>query len=296
MTQSNDPNSPLDKAYQEHGRNWKQNAYCYPVISRRSGGLSIGVNLSPHKGCNFNCVYCQVDRDVKPKVLTVDLARLKTELEHLLDTAVDGSLFDQPPFDGIPQDQRVIRDIAFSGNGEPTLYPRFDEAVKIAADAKWIRHLDDVQLVLMTDAAFLNKPKVRSALRVLDENNGEIWAKLDAGTEAHFKTVNRADITLAEIVKNLIATARERPIIIQSLWMKLHDALPPDSEITAFVARLDEILAADGRIKLVQIYTVARSTAERFVSALSKPELDHIAETIKVGTDIPIETYYGVGG
>ncbi len=48
--------------FTQHSRSWQSNRYVYPVISRRSKGLSIGVNLNPDKVCNFDCVYCCVDR------------------------------------------------------------------------------------------------------------------------------------------------------------------------------------------------------------------------------------------
>ena len=45
-----------------HPRTYHENKFVYPVLSRRSGGISIGVNLNPDKICNFDCIYCQVDR------------------------------------------------------------------------------------------------------------------------------------------------------------------------------------------------------------------------------------------
>ena len=53
---------PDSDALQDHPRTHAGNRYVYPVISRRAGGLSIGINLSADKLCNFHCIYCQVDR------------------------------------------------------------------------------------------------------------------------------------------------------------------------------------------------------------------------------------------
>ena len=63
----------------DHARLFEQNRFVYPVLSRRSGGISIGVNLNPDKICNFDCIYCQVDREVPAVVKDVDEARLFDE-------------------------------------------------------------------------------------------------------------------------------------------------------------------------------------------------------------------------
>src|SRR6266550_5549046 len=78
--------------FTQHSRSWRENRYVYPVISRRSKGLSIGVNLNPDKACNFDCIYCCVDRTVAPTVRDVDLRLLREELEHLIQLAVTGEI------------------------------------------------------------------------------------------------------------------------------------------------------------------------------------------------------------
>jgi wyosine [tRNA(Phe)-imidazoG37] synthetase (radical SAM superfamily) len=284
----------LNLAYREHGRRWQDFVYCYPVISRRSRGLSVGVNLNPDKACNFDCVYCQVDRTTNATVTKVDLAELSEELEALLDQALDGSLFRQPTFDVLAPSDRVVRDIAFSGDGEPTTYPRFAEAVQIAADAKAARGLSETKLVLITDACYLTRPHVRAGLAILDANNGEIWAKLDAGTEAYYQAVNRPNYPLAHVMANIIDAARARPVVTQSLFMRLHGAPPPDTEIIAYCDRLNQILDAGGAIKLVQLYTIARQTTEPYATMLSNAELDAIAATVEARVSAPIARFYGV--
>src|SRR5437762_13696496 len=82
-----------------HDRVWRDNRYVYPVISRRSKGLSIGVNLNPEKVCNFDCIYCCVDRTVPPVIREVDWDVLGEELWHVLELVRTGELLQQPPFD-----------------------------------------------------------------------------------------------------------------------------------------------------------------------------------------------------
>ena len=288
--------TPLEVAYQRHERGWRDFVYCYPVVSRRSGGLSIGVNLNPDKACNFDCIYCQVDRSTPGPVKKVDLADLRYELDRLLDLAISGDLYAEVPFDAIRPDQRRVRDIAFSGDGEPTTCPQFEEAVQIAAEARRTRRLVDTKLVLITDACYLTKPNVRAGLNILDQNNGEIWAKLDAGTQEYYELVNRPNYPLGHVLANITDAARVRPIVIQSLWMKVHGEPPPQSEISAFCDRLNEIVAAGGRVKLIQLYTIARRTTEPFAKPLSDAQLDGIAEAVRNRVSAPVETYYGVSG
>jgi wyosine [tRNA(Phe)-imidazoG37] synthetase (radical SAM superfamily) len=284
----------LKQAYADHSRRWHDLSYCYPVVSRRSGGLSLGINLNPDKACNFDCIYCQVDRAVEPTVRKVDLAVVRSELERLVDAALDGSIFAEPPFDALPVENRVIRDIAFSGDGEPTTYPDFEKAVRLAAELKQARGLNRVKIVLITDACYLTRPNVAAGLRVMDENNGEIWAKLDAGTQEYYEAVNRPNYPLSHVLSNIRAAANERPIVIQSLWMRVKGEPPPDEEVRAFCDRLNEIIAEGGRIKLVQVYTIARRTAEPYATPLSRTELERITDVVRANVAAPIEAYPGI--
>jgi wyosine [tRNA(Phe)-imidazoG37] synthetase (radical SAM superfamily) len=274
-----------------HSRNWHENRYVYPVISRRSAGLSIGVNLNPDKACNFNCVYCQVDRTVPPAVRKVDLDVLRDELDHLAGLAVSGELYNDVQFGHVPQEYRRWNDIAFSGDGEPTTSPQFAAAVHVAADIRCKYNLVDVKLVLITDSAYLTRPAVKQALLEMDANNGEIWAKLDAGTEEYYRLINRANVPFQTILDNIIETARVRPVVIQSLWMNVRGEPPSEGEVDAFVGRLREVVAAGGQIKLVQVHTIARQTTESWVTPLSDGALAGVADRVREGTGLLVNVY-----
>ena len=71
-------------------RNPLNNRFVYAVISQRAHGLSIGVNLTPDKQCNFDCVYCEVNRDAPAKELKAHVKVMSAELEHLLRLAFEG--------------------------------------------------------------------------------------------------------------------------------------------------------------------------------------------------------------
>jgi wyosine [tRNA(Phe)-imidazoG37] synthetase (radical SAM superfamily) len=288
------PQEPTPKAdFHHHPRDWRNLTYVYPVVSRRSNGLSIGINLNPDKACNFDCVYCQVDRTIPPTTRNVDLTVLESELNEMLSLACSGRIFDQPEFRETPPQLRRLNDIAFSGDGEPTTCPVFHDAVKIAARLRTTHNAQDAQIVLITDACYLSKPNVREALRTLDDNNGQIWAKLDAGTEAYYQLVNRPNFPLSHVIDNITAAAKVRPVTIQAMFMRLHNTPPSTDEIIAFTDRLLEMTQSGARFNLVQVYTIARNTAESYATPLQDDEIDVIAETVAARTKLPVQTYYG---
>jgi len=288
---------PIFTAHRQHPRQFAEMSYVYPVLSRRSGGISIGVNLNPDKRCNFDCIYCQVDRTTEPVTKRFDLGVAETELVTLLDAVQSGTLASHPQFAGVPRELLVLRDVALSGDGEPTTSPVFSEAVAMV-----VRHKPaDVKLVLITDAGGLGRPDVKRGLELMDAHNGEVWAKLDAGTEAYYKTIDRSAIPFAKILRNITDCAQQRPIAVQSLFLKLYGHAPSAAEIGAYTDRLAEIIAAGGQIKQVQVCTVARkpmatingSPAFEAVTALSASELDRIAETVRHRLGVPTDVFAG---
>ena len=278
-----------------HPRRFEDNRFCYPVVSRRSKGLSLGVNLNPDKICNFDCVYCQVDRspEAEPEVTFVETDRLFGEMEALVDEIRSGEIWTHPQFASVPADRRRFNDIAFSGDGEPTSYKNFDEIIRRTADLKRSRGLDHVKLVLISNASLFHRPVVQRGMSILDENQGEVWAKLDAGTADYFEKVDRTRIPFQQVLDNLLLAAHVRPLVIQSLFMRLDGTPPGESEILEYCERLNTIKRHGGRLKLVQIYTVARRPAEDFVAPLAPEEVDAISETVRQRTGLTVESYYG---
>ncbi len=268
-------------AFESHPRSWAQNRYVYPVISRRSGGLSIGVNLNPDKACNFDCIYCSVNRKIPGDRRPIDLAVLSAELAAMLDTARSGQLFQHPPFADISPELRRLNDIAFSGDGEPTSCPQLLEGFKLAKAALDERKMEGVKIILITNATLLHRPPVASALSFLDACHSEIWAKLDAGTPEYYQQVDRTNVPFQRVLENITECAKRRPIIIQSLFMKVHGVGPLDAELDAYARRLLAMVQAGGRLRRVQIYTIARDPAESFASPLEGAELEQIAARVR---------------
>jgi wyosine [tRNA(Phe)-imidazoG37] synthetase (radical SAM superfamily) len=277
----------------QHQRSFATNRFVYPVISRRAGGLSIGINLNPDKVCNFDCIYCQVDRTSQAETRFVELPRLLEELEQALQAAVSGQLFLHPKFAGLPPILQRLNDVAFSGDGEPTSHRNFDDVVQACAALKRHLGLDAVKLVLITNASMFHRDHVRRGLEILDQNQGEIWAKLDAGTPEYFQTVDRSPIPFQRILDNITHAAQVRPLVIQSLFMRIAGLPPVEAELEAYCRRLQEIGAAGGRLQLVQVCTVARRPAESYVESLSDAEVDAIVELVQTRTGLPAAGYYG---
>lgn len=279
--------------HQQHQRRFEQHRYVYPVLSRRSRGISIGVNLNPDKICNFDCIYCQVNRREQGETKFVAIDQLLEELDTLLQLASSGELYETPKFAATPPHLRRLNDIAFSGDGEPTTFKNFDEIIARAAALKKSRQLDEVKMVLITNASMFHREHVRRGLATLDQNNGEIWAKLEAGTEPYFHLIDRTPIAFQQILDNLLEAARIRPLVIQSLFMNVNGVPPTSEELIAYTDRLQEIVSGGGSISLVQIYTVARQPAESYVTPLSDTEVDAIVELVVIRTGLVAEAFYG---
>lgn len=279
-----------------HPRSYRGSTYVYPVLSRRARGVSIGINLNPDKICNFDCIYCQVDRTTEPRVRRVDEEALRRELVALLRETQSGDLFERPEFRSVPEPLRVVRDITFAGDGEPPSYANFKGVVEDVLAIKKAAGFPDLKVILLTNATLIDRPKVKEAMRLMDGDHGEFWLKLDAGTEEYYRLVDRTTIPLAKVLANILEAARERPVVLQSLFMKVRGRGPAPDEIAAYCDRVSEIVSGGGRLSLIQVYTVARPPAESYVAPLADTEVDQIADAVRRRVPaVPVETFYSSG-
>jgi wyosine [tRNA(Phe)-imidazoG37] synthetase (radical SAM superfamily) len=283
----------MSSLFTQHERLFQANRFVYPVLSRRSGGISVGVNLNPDKICNFDCIYCQVDRTRQSETRFVDMEPLLAELEATLQLVASGDVFQTEKFHDTPLALRRLNDIAFSGDGEPTTYKNFDEIIAACAATKRHLGLDAVKMVLITNASMFHREHVQRGLELLAAHQGEIWAKLESGTEDFYRLVERTPIPFRQVLDNITMAARLRPLVIQSLFMRIDGAPPSLDELTAYCDRLNEIVAAGGQIRLVQVYTVARRPAESFVTPLDDEQVDQIVQLVRTRTTLAAEPFYG---
>jgi wyosine [tRNA(Phe)-imidazoG37] synthetase (radical SAM superfamily) len=258
--------------FTDHRRSLDDNRYVYAVVSRRARGLSVGVNLNPDKVCNFDCPYCQVDRTTPGGAPRVELSALRRELDALLDEVAAGRLWARAPFDTTAPALRRVADIAFSGDGEPTTPPEFPGAARLAREAREAHGLT-LPLRLITNATMFDRPRVRRALADFDQ----LWCKLDAGSEAYFRLVDGTRLPFERILANLLSVARERPIVIQAMFLAWQGQGPDAGEIEAWLGRLRDIRDQGGQIEQVQVYTVARRPADARAEALEPAVVEGIA-------------------
>jgi len=298
---SKSPTEPsLSFRVDHHPRAYRGFAYVYPVWSRRRGGISLGVNLNRDKVCNFGCTYCQVDRFEPGHESEVDSAEVLAEIDRIIQHQTSGSLDQLPGFDWLAEKHRQgqgealppleILDISFSGDGEPTTVAQFPELVDGV-----LQRLDKAQLktpvIVFTNATRVDRPGVLEALKKVQSHKGEIWAKLDAGTNVGLKRYNRTPMLMTRILRNLTALACPGPLTIQTMLCRDAEGPTPLDEVRAIGARLSDINDAGGHVSQVQVYTVVRPTPDLALQALSAEELQERAELLTSHQPYPVKVY-----
>ncbi len=270
-------------------RDFLDNRFVYAVVSARARGLSVGVNLSPDKNCNFRCVYCEVHRNGNgSEPLDVDL--MAAELKKTLAMVRAGRLRERPWYHSLPDELLQLRHVALSGDGEPTLSPRFAEALQAVVHVRALGGFPFFKLVLITNGTGLDLPHVQEGLKYFTHSD-EIWAKLDGGTQAYINKVNRSEVPLEKVLSNVLTLARQRAVVIQSLFPLIDGEEPPLEEIEQYARRLLELKNAGAQIALVQIYSATRPSANSACTHLPLKSLSKIAATVRQSTGLKAEVF-----
>jgi wyosine [tRNA(Phe)-imidazoG37] synthetase (radical SAM superfamily) len=269
-------------------RDFLENRFVYFVISPRAGGLSIGVNLNPVAKCNFDCLYCEVDRTLPARAAQLDPDRMAMELREALELARGGWLRQWPRYANLPEDLLRVRHVALSGDGEPTLSPQFIEAVEAVAHVRATSGF--FKIVLVTNSTALDRPQVQDGLKFLLRED-EVWAKLDGGTQDYLNRISGSTKPLEKILSNILLVGRKRPVVIQSLFPAINGAPPPDREITEYAQRLKELKKAGAEISLVQIYSATRPMAKTGCGHLPLKILSQIAQTVRRVSGLRAEVF-----
>ena len=266
----------------DHSRDSAGLRYVYPVVSRRAGGVSIGINLNPNNACNWRCIYCQVPELTRGTAPTIDLPLLKEELNGFLHELQHGDFMQR-----VPPEARHINDIALSGNGEPTSAQEFAEVIEIIAQLKPA----DIKLVLITNGSLMQRENVQQGLRRMSELNGEVWFKLDRASEAGMALINDTKMTPDKVRQNLAtAIACCSNTWLQTCWFALDGKPPKAQDEDDYVDFLKGLLRGGIRPQGVLLYGLARPSLQAEaprLSALSGAQMESFAARIRgLGVDV----------
>lgn len=272
-------------------RDFLDNRFVYVVVSARARGLSVGVNMNPDKFCNYDCLYCEVDRTTPLREEKLDVAVMAAELQKTLAFVQQGRLRERHWYQSLPDDLLQLRHVALSGDGEPTLAPNFVEALQSVIHVRALGDFPFFKIVLITNATGFDLPQIQDGLKHLNKSD-EIWAKLDAGTQQYLNKLARPnDVTLDKVLSNILLIARQRPVVIQSLFPAINGEEPPLLEIEEYAHRLRELREAGAQISLVQIYSATRPMFHAECGHLPLKVLSHIAQSVRQISGLKAEVF-----
>ena len=236
-----------------------------PVKSRRLG-RSLGVNLLPEDGkvCSFDCIYCECgfNEDFRPKSPMPSRERVRDELEKRLAAMKNAG--------------EALDALTFSGNGEPTSHPHFDE---ICEDVKALRnrYFPQAKVCLLTNATHLARPRVFEAVKKLDK----ACLKLDTVNADYIRFVDRPNCPydVEAVIERMKACGGR--CIVQTMFMKgMWQGRSVDNTTDDYVLPWVEVVA-DIAPAGVDIYTVARDTPDKALRKASLEELERIANLVR---------------
>jgi wyosine [tRNA(Phe)-imidazoG37] synthetase (radical SAM superfamily) len=251
----------------DHSRDSAGLTYVYPVISRRAGGVSIGINLNPNNACNWRCVYCQVPELKRGSAPRIDLNRLETELRSFLHELTSGDYLQQY----VPPEMRKIHDIALSGNGEPTSAKEFDQVIELIGRVKKDFALPvDLKIVLITNGSLIHRPAVQAGLKRMGELNGEIWFKFDRASTKERQRINNTSISLKKIRDHLAIASALCSTWLQTCVFQLDNEPPSPEEVSAYLNFLQQLHDDQIRIQGVLLYGIARPSLQPEAERLAK--------------------------
>ena len=261
-----------------HDRNIFNSKYIYPVVSRRSIGLSLGINLNTNNACNWQCIYCQVSDLSRGKPEKIDLKLLENELDEWLEEIVNGCFLNECASHKVD-----FKDIAFSGNGEPTATPEFEAVVKIVLEKiNKFQLSKTIKLRLITNGSYLNKKNVQHGLEHMKSVDHEVWFKIDHVNPKEALKVNRINLSVASLMKNLRNSLSISPTIVQTCLLKINKELPSNNFVNEYIKFLEPYAS---QLKAIHLYSMVRPSQQKTdlqIETLDKSELQIIADKMNV--------------
>jgi len=243
----------------DHSRESAGLLYVYPVVSRRAGGVSIGINLNTNNACNWRCIYCQVPELTRGSPPPVDLVRLRRELNGFLNDVLQGDFLARR----VPLDARRLNDIAVSGNGEPTSASEFEKVIDLIGEIRREARVPAaVKTVLITNGSLMQRTGVQNGVRKLAALHGEVWFKIDRASGGGMRRINNTRIGVDRVRSNLAIAAELCPTWIQTCLFAIDGAGPDDSEQRAYLDMLRQCEAIQIPLQGVLLYGLARQSLQ----------------------------------
>ena len=221
-----------------------------PVPSRRLG-MSLGVDLIPHKICSFNCVYCECGRTTTLTNERKEYVPADEVMKELTD------FFNTKPSPDY---------ITFSGAGEPTLNSRFGEVLTFIK-----KHQPNIPLAVLTNGSLFNDSRVREELMLADV----VLPSLDAATEKAFRKIDRPlhQLKLNEYIQGLVDFSSK---FKGKIWLEVFIIPGLNDDIENLLA----LKTAFGKIKpdSIQLNTLDRPGTIENIRPANSAELQHIID------------------
>lgn len=248
----------------DHRRDSAGLRYVYPVVSRRAGGVSIGINLNVNNACNWACLYCQVENLTRGGPPPIDLDLLREELVFFLNDCLHGDFMVR----AVPEGARQLVDVAFSGNGEPTSAAEFPRTVRLVGEVlEQFSLRGSLPVRLITNGSLLHRPAVQDGIKALGELGGEVWFKVDRGDRAGMLAVNATAIDPQRVADNLSICAGLARTWVQTCWFALDGDAPSNDALEAYCALLAPLA---GQLAGIHLYGLARPSMQPAASRLGR--------------------------
>lgn len=220
-----------------------------PVLSRRLG-VSLGVDLVPHKYCTMDCIYCEVGK-------TTNLSEERDEYISKKEIIAELKQY-------LSENQKLDY-ITFSGAGEPTLNQGIGEIISLLKDE--YRHY---KIALITNSTLLADAKLRSEIAAIDL----IMPSLDAVSEDAFNRINRpcAAVSLDNVIEGLISFRKESSA---KMWLEVF-IVPGINDNQEELSLLKQTIAKINPDR-VQLNSLDRPGTEETVDKVSSEKFKRIA-------------------
>ena len=268
----------------DHSRELSGLKYIYSVISRRAGGLSIGVNLNVNNACNWQCIYCEIPNLTRGTPPPIELDLLEQELRFFLNEIIHGDYMEK----NVSFEDRHLKDIAFSGNGEPTSAEEFPAVISIVKKLlEEFNLLHKIKIRLITNGSLMHQASVIKSVEMLKEMNGEVWFKVDAATEESIRTINQVNLKPHQILERLKNSANVCPTFVQTCIFSIDGKGPSKKDINAYVTLINEVKS---NIQGVHLYGLARPSLQPQAKNLARIDEEVLQDIAKELRSLDIAT------